>query len=218
MLALVNADTETWTMRELAEAVVDALAHGYRGAQSGQVRAIPDERTIRYYTTLGLIDRPIAMRGRTALYGRRHLVQIVAIKRLQEAGKSLAEIQETLASASDADLARIAEIETRPPRRAPAREPAPARARFWGAVPDEALEAEVAPPEPEPAVAAVAPVSASAPAARALAAIELAPGVSLVLDAARPLGAGDLAALGRAATMLLEELRERQLLSPERHV
>ena len=44
---------------------------------------VPDARTIRYYATLGLIDRPEAFRGRTALYGARHLSQLVAIKRLQ---------------------------------------------------------------------------------------------------------------------------------------
>jgi hypothetical protein len=75
-------DTPQWTIRELA-AEVAAQLERYDAADNGQVRAVPDERSIRYYTTLGLIDRPAAMRGRTALYGRRHLAQLVAIKRLQ---------------------------------------------------------------------------------------------------------------------------------------
>ena len=69
---------------------------------------MPDRRTIRYYTTLGLIDRPAEMRGRTALYGRRHLLQFVAIKKLQARGRSLAEIQQALAGQTDKELARIA--------------------------------------------------------------------------------------------------------------
>ncbi len=61
--------------------------------KNGQVRAVPDERTIRYYGAIGLLDGPAAMRGRTAHYGERHVAQIVAIKRMQGAGKSLAEIR-----------------------------------------------------------------------------------------------------------------------------
>ena len=73
-----------------------ALAVDYAGQASGRVRDVPDRRTIRYYTTLGLIDRPAAMRGRTALYGLRHLLQLAAIKRLQAHGLSLAEVQQRL--------------------------------------------------------------------------------------------------------------------------
>ena len=69
---------------------------------------MPDTRTIRYYTTLGLIDRPAAMRGRTALYGHRHLMQLVAIKRLQAEGHALADVQVRLTGASDAALRAIA--------------------------------------------------------------------------------------------------------------
>ena len=48
------------------------------------------------------------MRGRTALYSRRHLLQLVAIKRLQARGLSLAQVQEQLLGASDAMLGRLA--------------------------------------------------------------------------------------------------------------
>ena len=71
-----------WTLDELAERVETALAVDYHGQPSGRVRAVPDRRAIRWYTTIGLIDRPVAHRGRTALYGPRHLLQLVAVKRL----------------------------------------------------------------------------------------------------------------------------------------
>ena len=74
---------------------------------SGRVRDVPDLRTIRYYTTLGLLDRPAAMRGRTALYGSRHLLQLAAIKRLQARGLSLAAVQERVVGISDASLRRL---------------------------------------------------------------------------------------------------------------
>src|SRR5687767_4733914 len=89
-------DEPSWTLRELAAEVAGQLARNYEATENGQVRPVPDERSIRYYTTLGLLDRPAAMRGRTALYGRRHLAQVVAIKRLQAVGKALAEIQRLL--------------------------------------------------------------------------------------------------------------------------
>src|SRR5215470_6793752 len=99
-----------WTLDELCAQVALALAVDYAGAGNGRVRDVPDRRTIRYYTTLGLVDRPAAMRGRTALYGRRHLLQLVAIKRLQAHGLSLAEVQERLLGLTDAALARLAKL------------------------------------------------------------------------------------------------------------
>ena len=97
-----------WTIHELTAQVERELALDYEGARSGRVRDIPDTRTIRYYTTVGLMDRPAAMRGRTALYQERHLLQLVAIKKLQAAGLSLWQVQERLVGATDSLLARLA--------------------------------------------------------------------------------------------------------------
>ncbi len=47
-------------------------------------------------------------RGRTALYGERHLLQLVAIKRRQAQGRTLAEIQAELVGAPERTLRRIA--------------------------------------------------------------------------------------------------------------
>jgi DNA-binding transcriptional MerR regulator len=126
-----------WTLDQLAERVGAALSVDYDGQVSGRVREVPDQRAIRYYTTIGLVDRPAAMRGRTALYVRRHLLQLVAIKRLQAAGLTLARIQRELAGATDARLEQVARV---PPLRepvgaAPEVEPAPAAARPTGAPP-----------------------------------------------------------------------------------
>ena len=77
---------------------------------SARVRQIPDVRTIRYYTTLGLLDRPSEMKGRTAFYGERHLLQLIAIKREQARGQSLVQIQEQLAGANEKRLLQSAKI------------------------------------------------------------------------------------------------------------
>src|SRR5919107_3716787 len=99
-----------WTLDELAERVDAALAVDYAGQASGRVRDVPDRRVIRWYTTIGLVDRPLAHRGRTALYGPRHLLQLVAVKRLQARGLPLVAIQQELAGATDAQLARVARL------------------------------------------------------------------------------------------------------------
>jgi MerR HTH family regulatory protein len=100
-----------WTLDELAERVDLALAVDYHGQPSGRVRAVPDRRAIRWYTTIGLIDRPVAHRGRTALYGPRHLLQLVAVKRLQAKGLALVAIQRELAGATDSQLAGVARLQ-----------------------------------------------------------------------------------------------------------
>lgn len=100
---------ERWNIEQLTAAVEQALeAAGGPVQSSGRVRMVPDLRTIRYYTTLGLIAPPAEMRGRKALYGRRHLLALVAIKRLQARGLSLAEIQRSLVGASEQTLNQLA--------------------------------------------------------------------------------------------------------------
>ncbi|HVV19075.1 MAG TPA: MerR family transcriptional regulator, partial [Pseudonocardiaceae bacterium] len=123
-----------WTIDELSAGVAGALAADYPGQSNGRVRDVPDRRTIRWYTTIGLLDRPAAMRGRTALYGRRHLLQLVAIKRLQADGRTLAAVQEELLGATTAMLESIARVPAGVPSPAVA-EPPPDRERFWAAAP-----------------------------------------------------------------------------------
>ncbi|WP_433078314.1 MerR family transcriptional regulator [Dactylosporangium sp. CA-052675] len=101
---------QEWTLEELIGKVADQLDDtAYAGAPNGRVRDVPDARAVRWYTTIGLVDRPV-MRGRTAWYGPRHLAQLVAIKRRQSQGFKIAEIQAELAEVPDEVLQRIAEL------------------------------------------------------------------------------------------------------------
>lgn len=101
-----------WTIHALGDAVERALASiDYEGPDNGQIRAVPNRRTIRYYTTLGLLDRPAAFEGRTAFYGPHHLRQLVAIKRLQAQGLPLTDVQQKLAGLPEADLKAIANVD-----------------------------------------------------------------------------------------------------------
>lgn len=192
-----------WTIDELGAEAALALSVGYEGPPNDRVREVPDRRTIRYYASLGLVDRPAEMRGRTALYGRRHLMQLVAIKRLQARGLSLAEVQEKLLVLTDAALAAIARL--------PDRQAAAGRAQA-------ATEEEPAPaPAPTPARRsskfwAEAPAPAAGAGAETLTGVGLGPGATLLLAAARPLDEGDLEAIHAAAAPLLRLLESRRLI------
>lgn len=114
------AETTDLTLDELSQRV-EKMLHD-RGLidlqQDGRVSAAPDARTVRYYTTLGLLDRP-GYEGRQARYGPRHVRQLLAIKALQGASLPLAEIQRRLYGRSDAELESIVAAVTQPrPRRA----------------------------------------------------------------------------------------------------
>ena len=57
-------------------------------------------RTVRLYATQGLIDRP-GREGRSAVYGRRHLLQLLLIRSLARRGLSLAAIAPLIGLADD---------------------------------------------------------------------------------------------------------------------
>ncbi|XVU22209.1 MerR family transcriptional regulator [Actinoplanes sp. CA-054009] len=123
-----------WTIDELVERVREALTAEYPGAPNARVRDVPDRRAIRWYTTIGLVDKPLGMRGRTALYGPRHLQQLVAIKRRQAQGQSLAEIQADFTWISPERLREAAQVPEHLLDDSDSAPPDPAldaRTRFW---------------------------------------------------------------------------------------
>ncbi|MBS1993065.1 MAG: MerR family transcriptional regulator [Cyanobacteria bacterium SZAS LIN-2] len=93
------------TIEELCEEIARLLKANdlSDSLQDNRISTVPDMRTIRYYTTLGLIDRPLIV-GRVAKYNRRHILQIIAIKTMQRATLPLTEIQELLFGLSEAEL------------------------------------------------------------------------------------------------------------------
>ncbi|MBX9686292.1 MAG: MerR family transcriptional regulator [Candidatus Obscuribacterales bacterium] len=101
----MKTDETTLTLDELSNEVGQLLnQYALLGAQhDNRVSASPDARTIRYYTTLGLIDRP-RINGRQAVYGKRHVLQILAIKALQAINLPLSEIQTRLYGRSNTEL------------------------------------------------------------------------------------------------------------------
>ena len=96
------------------------------GRPAARVRAVPDRRAIRWYTTIGLIDRPVAHRGRTALYGPRHLLQLVAVKRLQARACPWSPSSRSWPAPPTPSSPGSPASPARRPRRAPGRSAAPA--------------------------------------------------------------------------------------------
>lgn len=201
---MAKATDTLWTLHELGQQVEDALAANYAGARNGRIRAVPDSRTIRYYTTLGLIDRPAAMRGRTALYSQRHLRQLVAIKQLQARGLSLTEIQQVLTGLPDQELSQLAPLPERSP--IPSRTAA-SRATFWRApLPEEEVEQTLEAGHRTLQISAGdAPSSDIEP----YMGLTLGPGVTLLIRGVQSPTVDDIHALQRAAVPLLHELRTR---------
>jgi DNA-binding transcriptional MerR regulator len=200
---------EAWTIAELVEEVGQRIAV-LPAPKNGQVRAVPDDRTIRYYHTLGLLDGPASMRGRTALYNRRHAAQVVAIKRFQTMGRSLAEIQ-TLWPLDDTTLSRMSGIALglATPADAQPSPVRPARHAFWKREPAALSPRTVAPVRHDPPF--VPPASAPAAGPGVELRVDLAPNISLAIalsdDVAVSLA--DVAAIRAAAAPLIAELARR---------
>lgn len=124
------------TLTEFADAAALAVEASGATPENRQAKAVPAERMVRYYTSRGLLSRP-GTRGRALVYGRRHLLELVAIKRLQGEGLTLDEIAERLEDLSDGQLATLAAVPAEAiPDGLGDVEPGPARqarraGRFW---------------------------------------------------------------------------------------
>ncbi|WP_327086030.1 helix-turn-helix domain-containing protein [Nonomuraea sp. NBC_01738] len=186
--------SETWTIGELAGRAADALRPHAQGA-NGRVREVPGERLIRWYTTIGLVDPPLTRRGRVARYGRRHLLQIVAVKRLQSRGHSIADIQARLTGATDAMLETAAALNGSPATA----EPVTPRARpaFWTQRPAEPGADPSTGPSTGPGTGVW---------------VRVGDGVTLMLEgASRTPTDDDIEAIRAAAGPLVQALQERNL-------
>lgn len=217
-------------IEDLRTLVARALAAAkYAPGESKRVRAIPDTRTIRYYTTLGMIDRPAQMQGRLALYGQKHVLQIVAIKRLQAQGEPLAQIQQKLVGATTKKLTQIAALPddfwdaaekyvAKPKRQTPTEKPTPPIAATYplGSVPGP--EDFWAAPAAMPIALPSSEATGRATPAGACLRILLAPDAELLITLPPGVAPGitqpfDVANLQSASIPLLKELLRQHLIS-----
>src|SRR5258708_16221650 len=114
-----------WTMDELLERVREALPRLVKIDQPRyKVTDVPDARTVRYYIAQGLVGHPTGRKGTYALYGRKHLLQILAVKLLQAEYLPIRKIQALLAGLDEPGLEKLLgdsgpALETGVPRRRP---------------------------------------------------------------------------------------------------
>ncbi len=202
-------DSGEYHLDQLTTRVAEEIGRLGMEQSNGQVASVPDGRTLRYYASLGLLDKPVEVRGRRAIYGERHVLQAVAVKALQAQGLSLGEIQLRLNGRSDAELRALL---ARPDGvRFWRRPPAPAGPETAGADTGTGTpgpHAPHAPPDPTPAGGDDGPEPGEPTALR------LAPGALLLVEGLRAPTADDAAAVRRAAAELLDELRRRDLINP----
>lgn len=181
-----------WTVDELLERAQELLEEFGQTGDSKRVRWEPNQRLVRYYTTLGLVDKPVGRRGQIVHYGPRHLLQLLAVKQMQSQGLTLQQIQARLPGLPEGMLQQLAGLPSSwrerlglPEEQVPEQPPQ----RFWErrAVPYDSVE--------EPDTVNV----------RRVRAVEL-PGATLLLDN------DDVseAELGLALQPLLELLRRKQ--------
>ena len=96
-----------WTIQELAGTVNAWCRDRALQPANGQTASELSARTLHYYRSVGLLDAPESGAGRG--YGRRHLLQLKAIRILQAQGLPLSRIQQLLFARSDKELQQIAD-------------------------------------------------------------------------------------------------------------
>ncbi len=110
---------EELTLRQLVQRAGELIDAMGLVPVDGRAARHPDARAVRYYVGLGLVDRPLGYRGNAALYGRRHLLQLLAIKALQARGLGLPQVQGRLLGRPDGELQALLPPLRRPVERPP---------------------------------------------------------------------------------------------------
>ena len=98
-------ERKEWTMDDLVHAASEVIPVVAGPQERHKVTEVPDARTVRYYIQEGLVDRPHATSGSSALYGYRHLLQLVSIKVLQSLNLPIRRIRGEIKALSNNQLA-----------------------------------------------------------------------------------------------------------------
>lgn len=98
-----------------------------KGVEVPGMPAQTQARNVRYYTFIGLMDRPLGYLGGSPVFGTRHVAQLMAIRALQTRRVTLARIQDILYGLNPVELRRIVDLAAGPPakRKTPSRDGLP---------------------------------------------------------------------------------------------
>jgi DNA-binding transcriptional MerR regulator len=72
--------------------------------ERGTVTSVPDERTIRYYMSEGLIQTPEERQGTASVFGYLNLLQLLTVKKLQAEHLPIRKIRELVAGKNEQEL------------------------------------------------------------------------------------------------------------------
>ncbi|HNB74207.1 MAG TPA: MerR family transcriptional regulator [Acidobacteriota bacterium] len=138
----INKDQHYIGTSDLAAAAARQIRELVPEQVRGSVTEIPDERMVRYYISQRVLPEPLGKNGNSSVYGYRHLLVLLVVKRLQAEFLPLAKIRSIIAESSIEDLERI--LTPNPSKentqvflesllKAPTSQPgsSPARAKLW---------------------------------------------------------------------------------------
>ena len=108
-LLRAHARHSPWNARGLAAHVTALVDSAGLRPTNASARAAPSARSVRFYVSHGLLDRPEGA-GTAATYGYRHFLQLLAIKIRQREGQTLETIKREMKDVTgDALERRIAQ-------------------------------------------------------------------------------------------------------------
>ncbi|HZI19299.1 MAG TPA: MerR family transcriptional regulator [Pyrinomonadaceae bacterium] len=92
---------------ELAQEAARVLARAAYTQERGTVSDVPDERTVRYYLSEGLLSPAAEKQGTASVFVYRHLLQLLAVKKLQAEHLPIRVIREMVSGRSERQLERL---------------------------------------------------------------------------------------------------------------
>src|SRR5215213_4015611 len=92
---------------ELASEATKILMESGPAQPRGTVTEVPDERTVRYYLTEGLVSPAEEKQGTASVFGYRHLLQLLVVKKLQSEHLPIRKIRDLVDGRTERELERL---------------------------------------------------------------------------------------------------------------
>ncbi|HUQ33722.1 MAG TPA: MerR family transcriptional regulator [Pyrinomonadaceae bacterium] len=92
---------------ELATEAAKILAESGPAQARGTVTELPDERTVRYYQTEGLLSPAEDKQGTASVFSYRHLLELLVVKKLQSEHLPIRKIRSLVDGRTERELERL---------------------------------------------------------------------------------------------------------------
>ncbi|MEP6786912.1 MAG: MerR family transcriptional regulator [Acidobacteriota bacterium] len=99
-----STNTEYQGVKELADAAERFLRSAGPSQEKGTVTEYPNERTVRFYLSEGLLPPATEKRGATSIFCYQHLLSLLVVKKLQADGLPIAIIRQLITGKSESEL------------------------------------------------------------------------------------------------------------------